>query len=384
VSSRLSQNSSRLRTNDLARKFFASVLGISLAFFLGFSLGKNSVDGTVDQAINEIVAVDPDGISLELLRQAAIEGALKASGDEWSNYFPESTMDLFRERLFNQYTGLGIWLRKSEVGSIEVASVMPKSPAEQSGIRVGDQLVAVNENSLEGVSLTSALAVIRGALGKSVDLTIDRKGKYQVVSVEKSVLPVENIEATEITEGVVLLGVANFNLGTSEQIRVQLRNLSHDKGIIIDLRDNPGGQIQEAVKTAELFLQDGVIVSYEKANSGQVVYRASNRNPDQSPLIVLINRDSSSAAEILAGALQDRNRAVLIGERTMGKGTVQEFITLNDGSKLELTVAKYRTPSGRIIDGVGIEPDLAANDDEIAKRALQVLSGLATLGSKNS
>lgn len=384
MSSRLSQNSSRLRTNDLARKFFASVLGISLAFFLGFTLGKNSVDGTVDQAINEIVAVDPDGISLELLRQAAIEGALKASGDEWSNYFPESTMDVFRERLFNQYTGLGIWLRKSEVGSIEVASVMPKSPAEGSGIRVGDQLVAVNENSLEGVSLTSALAVIRGALGKSVDLTIDRKGKYQVVSVEKSVLPVENIEATEITEGVVLLGVANFNLGTSEQIRVQLKNLSHDKGIIIDLRDNPGGQIQEAVKTAELFLQDGVIVSYEKANSGQVVYRASNRNPDQSPLIVLINRDSSSAAEILAGALQDRNRAVLIGERTMGKGTVQEFITLNDGSKLELTVAKYRTPSGRIIDGVGIEPDLAANDDEIAKRALQVLSGLATLGSKNS
>lgn len=384
MSSRLSQNSSRLRTNDLARKFFASVLGISLAFFLGFTLGKNSVDGTVDQAINEIVAVDPDGISLELLRQAAIEGALKASGDEWSNYFPESTMDVFRERLFNQYTGLGIWLRKSEVGSIEVASVMPKSPAEGSGIRVGDQLVAVNENSLEGVSLTSALAVIRGALGKSVDLTIDRKGKYQVVSVDKSVLAVENIEATEITEGVVLLGVANFNLGTSEQIRVQLRTLSHDKGIIIDLRDNPGGQIQEAVKTAELFLQDGVIVSYEKANSGQVVYRASNRNPDQSPLIVLINRDSSSAAEILAGALQDRNRAVLIGERTMGKGTVQEFITLNDGSKLELTVAKYRTPSGRIIDGVGIEPDLAANDDEIAKRALQVLSGLATLGSKNS
>jgi carboxyl-terminal processing protease len=384
VSSRLSHNSSRLRTVDLVRKFFASVLAIFLTFFLGFTLGKNSVDGTVDQAINEIVAVDPDGISLELLRQAAIEGALKASGDEWSNYFPESTMDVFRERLFNQYTGLGIWLRKSEVGSIEVASVQGKSPAEQSGVRAGDQVVAVNENSLEGVSLTSALAIIRGALGKSVDLTIDRKGKYRVISVDKSVLPVENIEATEITSGVVLLGVANFNLGTSEQIRRQLGKLSHDKGIIIDLRDNPGGQIQEAVKTAELFLQDGVIVSYEKANSEQVVYRASNRSPDQSPLIVLINRDSSSAAEILAGALQDRNRAVLIGERTMGKGTVQEFITLNDGSKLELTVAKYRTPSGRIIDGVGIEPDLAANDDEIAKRALQVLSGLATLGSKSS
>jgi carboxyl-terminal processing protease len=373
-----------MNLSKYARQFIAGLLSLSLVFGLGYTLGKNENTGPVDQALREILAVDPEGASLEILRQAAIEGALRATGDEWSNYFPESTMDVFNDRLFNEYTGLGIWLRKVETGGIEVAGIQAQSPAQSSGIKLGDILLTVNESSLEGLSLASSLAIIRGAIGKSVDLRVDRRGREFILSLERATLSIENVTSAQIAQGVVLVDVANFNLGTSAQIASQLNSFNTKNGIVIDLRDNPGGQIIEAVKTAELFVSGGVLVSYQKVDSDPIIFRSQNLKPNRSPLIILINRGSASAAEILAGALQDRNRAVLIGERTQGKGTVQEFITLNDGSKLELTVAKYRTPSGRIIDGIGIEPDLAAKDDEIAKRALQVLSGLASLNSKKS
>lgn len=373
-----------MNLSKYARQFIAGLLSLSLVFGLGYTLGKNENTGPVDQALREILAVDPEGASLEILRQAAIEGALRATGDEWSNYFPESTMDVFNDRLFNEYTGLGIWLRKVETGGIEVAGIQAQSPAQSSGIKLGDTLLSVNESSLEGLSLASSLAIIRGAIGKSVDLRVDRRGREFILSLERATLSIENVTLAQIAQGVVLVDVANFNLGTSVQIASQLNSFNTKNGIVIDLRDNPGGQIIEAVKTAELFVSGGVLVSYQKVDSDPIIFRSQSLKPNRSPLIILINRGSASAAEILAGALQDRNRAVLIGERTQGKGTVQEFITLNDGSKLELTVAKYRTPSGRIIDGIGIEPDLAAKDDEIAERALQVLSGLASLNSKKS
>lgn len=366
------------------RQFVAGLLTLTLVFGIGYTLGAKNASGPVDQAIEEIVAVDPEGASIESLRQAAIEGALRATGDEWSNYFPEATMDVFNQRLFNEYTGLGIWLRKSSIGGVEIAAVQEESPAQRVGVKVGDRVLAVNESSLVGLTLPAALAVVRGAVGSSVDLLVDRKGNELLFSVEKSTLGVENITASEIADGVLYIDVSAFNLGTALRFAKSLEQNDHSRGVVIDLRDNPGGQVDEAVRTAELFLNDGVILSYQKVNSDPVIFRASNADPDRSPLVILVNRDTASAAEILAGALQDRNRAVVIGETTKGKGTVQEFISLNDGSKLELTVAKYRTPSGRTIDGVGIEPDLAATEDEIAKRALQVLSGLASLRSKSS
>lgn len=365
------------------RQFFVGLLSLTLVFGIGYALGVNRGSGPVDQAIAEIVAIDPDGASIESLRQAAIEGALRATGDEWSNYFPQSTMEIFNQRLFNEYSGLGIWLRKSSLGGVEVGAVQEGSPAEKVGVMTGDRILAVNESSMEGLALPAALAVIRGAVGSAVDLLVDRRGKETLFSVPRTTLGIENVTASKITDGVIYIEVAAFNVGTASKVFEYLNRLSHKRGVIIDLRGNPGGQIIEAVKTAELFISEGVLLSYQKVNSDPVIFRASSSNPDRAPLVVLIDRDTASAAEILAGALQDRNRAVVIGERSQGKGTVQEFITLNDGSKLELTVAKYLTPSGKVIDGVGIEPDLAATDEEIAKRALQILSGLATLRGRS-
>ncbi len=148
--------------------------------------------------------------------------------------------------------------------------------------------------------------------------------------------------------------------------------------MILDLRNNPGGQIQEAVNVAEIFIGNGLITSY-KVSGEERVFNARNRNPILSPIVVMINRGTSSAAELLAAAIQDRNRGVVIGERSYGKGSVQDFVTLQDGSKIELTVALYLTPSGRTIEGVGVTPDLVVKAEDLNLKALQILGGLSEL-----
>ncbi len=189
------------------------------------------------------------------------------------------------------------------------------------------------------------------------------------------------VEASQVSDGIAFIEISSFSSGTAQDVKSALENLKFDSGVILDLRNNPGGLIEEAVKVAEIFIEKGVIVSYQ-VNGSERLFKASNPNPVTAPVIVMINRNTASSAEILAGAFQDRNRGVVVGERSYGKGSVQEFVTLGDGSKIELTVALYRTPSGRIIDEVGITPDLEVPASQIGEKSLQVLGGLASLIAK--
>jgi carboxyl-terminal processing protease len=189
------------------------------------------------------------------------------------------------------------------------------------------------------------------------------------------------VEASQVTDSVSLIQIASFSSGTADDVKKSLSKLKFKSGVIIDLRNNPGGLIEEAVKVAQLFIGNGVVVSYQ-VNESEKLFKASNPNPITVPVIIMINRNTASSAEILAGAFQDRNRGVVIGERSYGKGSVQELVTLDNGSKLELTVALYRTPSGRVIEEMGIIPDLEVNSREIGIKALQVLGGLASLTSQ--
>ena len=188
-----------------------------------------------------------------------------------------------------------------------------------------------------------------------------------------------DVVASQLESQVLYLQISALSAHVSDDVATALQKFPHSKGIVLDLRDNPGGLIEVAVSVVSQFLTSGTIVSYSRKGADGVVLSSQNDSPDSSPMTVLINRSTASSAEVIAGALQDRNRAVILGETSYGKGTVQEVIGLMDGSQLEVTIGKYRTPSGRLIEGVGIQPDLAVTETQEIPKAVQVLSGLASL-----
>jgi carboxyl-terminal processing protease len=352
---------------------------MTLVFSFGYTTGARNSDGPVDEAIKEITAAGYSKVAKQLLQRAAIEGAIKASGDAWSNYFPTSALDVFKDRLNNQYTGVGIILRKSVSGVLEVASVEATSPAADAGIVASDQLLEINGTDVQGASLPSAIAMLRGNVGNKVNLLILRSEKNILISLKRAKITAQSVQISTISKDVALLSISSFSISTASQVQKLLSKTPHSKGVIIDLRNNPGGIVEEAVGVARQFINGGIIVSYQKDSGEKVIFESTESGADQAPLIILINSSTASAAEILAAALQDRNRAVILGEKSYGKGTVQEFKTLNDGSKLELTVALYRSPSGKLIEGKGVSPDLAVPESVIASKSLQVLGGLAAL-----
>ena len=368
--------------NDRVALTFLGIFVAALFFVLGAGFGNSQGNSLVDGAIDELVSNSTVDVDRETLERAAIEGALKASGDGWANYFPTTTLEELNNSTANVLTGIGISIREARSGAIEIASIQENTPAYRNGLEVGDQLLEVNGTDVQGTSLTTVAALIRGDLGKEVIIRINRNGSIKVFSLLTERVDVRTVDASQITSGVAYLAINTFASGTSTEFEKALSNLDSSKGVIIDLRDNPGGLIEEAVSIAELFIGRGVVVSY-RANGEEKVFSASNPSPSRVPVVLMINKGTTSAAEILAGAFQDRNRGVVVGQTSFGKGSVQEFMTLKDGSKLELTVALYLTPSGRTIEGIGIVPDLRVTDSEIKIKALQILGGLAQLGSKN-
>lgn len=357
---------------------------ISLLFFvLGTGFGNNQGESLVDSAIDKLVENSTVQVDRDVLERAAIEGALKATGDSWANYFPMTTLEELNNSTANALTGIGISIRESRSGAIEIADVKESSAAERGGLKVGDQILEVNGTNVEGTSATTVAALIRGESGKEVSLRVNRDGNSQVFELRTEIVDVRTVDASQIAPKVAYLAISTFASGTSLEFETELQKLESSEGVVIDLRDNPGGLIEEAVSVAELFIGRGVVVSY-RANGEEKIFTANNPNPSRIPVVLLINKRTTSAAEILAGAFQDRNRGVVIGETSYGKGSVQEFMTLRDGSKLELTVALYLTPGGRTIEGVGIVPDLRVSDSELKIKALQIIGGLAELGSKRA
>ena len=367
--------------NDRIAQVFLGVFVAALFFVLGMSFGNSTGKTTVDGAIDQLLENSTSDVDRETIERAAIEGALKASGDDWANYFPSSTLEELNDTTANVLTGIGISIREARSGAIEVASVTEGTPASRNGLKAGDQLLEVNGTDIQGASLTTVVALIRGDLGKKVDIKANRNGEIKVFSLLTERVDVKTVDASQISSEVAYISINNFSSGTSDEFYSALKNLNSSKGVVIDLRNNPGGLIEEAVGVAELFIGRGVVVSY-RANGEEKIFSANNPNPSRVPVVLIINRGTTSAAEILAGAFQDRNRGVVIGEKSYGKGSVQEFMTLRDGSKLELTVALYLTPSGRTIEGVGIIPDLLVKESELKVKALQILGGLSRLGSK--
>jgi carboxyl-terminal processing protease len=390
--SRSRENSSRPKNEGLAgassiknqerseqiRNSILIVFSLVLSLVIGIGIGSRDRDSVVDSAINLLTENAPSEISRQALERAAIEGALKASGDQWANYFPSSAIDKLEERNSNILTGIGVTLKKARSGAIEIVKVISGTTAEKAGLLAGDQILEVNETDVQGASLATVGALIRGEIGRELQLRVLRNSEKIEFSVATERVNLNTVEGSQIDNGVAYLAITNFASGTADEAKSAISSLDSRNGVILDLRNNPGGQIQEAVNVAEIFIGNGLITSY-KVSGEERVFNARNRNPILSPIVVMINRGTSSAAELLAAAIQDRNRGVVIGERSYGKGSVQDFVTLQDGSKIELTVALYLTPSGRTIEDVGVTPDLVVKAEDLNLKALQILGGLTEL-----
>ena len=357
-------------------------LAIILSFALGDFVGQSRNKSPVEQSITKILTKNPTPPQRKVLERAAIEAVLKASGDEWGNYFPKESVKNLTQTLEGRYSGIGIWLRKNKSGILEVSSVQPNSPAAKAGIKVLDSLVDINGVGMDGASIATAVAALRGKPNSTLQIGLERNQEQIRFEIARKSIFNGDVVAYQLSTKIVYIEVSAISSQVANDVAIALRRFPHHNGIVLDLRGNPGGLINVAVDLASLFLDKGTVVSYSRKNNSDVVLESNNRIADSSPMTVLVNRSTASSAEVIAGALQDRNRAVIIGEKSYGKGTVQEIIELVDGSQLEITIGKYRTPNGQIIDQVGIAPDLLVPESQEIAKALLVLGGLSAISNK--
>ena len=373
---------SRIRSAGFNATAAVASFAIILSFAIGDYVGQSRNKSPVEESISKILAKNPTPLKRNNLERAAIEGALKASGDQWANYFPQESVNNLNQTLEGRYSGIGIWLRKNKSGILEVSSLQQNSPAAKAGVKVLDALVDINGVAMDGASIATAIAALRGAPNTKLEITLERNQELFELEIVRESLLNGDVVAYQLASKVVYIQISSISSQVASDVAVALVKFPHSNGIVLDLRDNPGGLLNVAVDVASLFLTEGTIVSYTRKNDSEVVLESTKKKSDSAPMTVLINRSTASAAEVIAGALQDRNRAVILGEKSYGKGTVQEIIDLTGGSKLEITIGKYRTPSGKVIDQVGIAPDLLVPENDSINKALLVLSGLSAISNE--
>ncbi|SNS88240.1 carboxyl-terminal processing protease [Actinomadura meyerae] len=354
----------------------------------------------LDEAATKIGRSAAEPVGRGELDRAAIEGMLRGLGDRWAHYYPAREYDDVEGRLTGRYSGVGLWLGSTGGGDggdgtgarTVVASVQPGTAAARAGVRAGDVIAAVGNARVDGWDVSRVAEALRGRPGESVELTVERDRRTQRFHLVRTPVPGGDVTVTDLPDHARRIRVGAFSRGTGREVRDAVTGRSPSGrptgGVLLDLRGNPGGLLDEAVETASAFLAGGPVVTYEPR--GRPAQRRTVTAPGDAgtPLVVLVDAGTASAAEIVAGSLRDRDRAVIVGSRTYGKGSVQEPIGLADGSVIELTVGRYRTPGGRNLDGVGIEPDVAVSADrppDVAeRRARTVLHGLrATMPGKD-
>lgn len=353
--------------------------------------------GVIDQAADRIAAKAARPVDRDTLERAAVEGMLRALGDRWSTYYGRSEFVSFQSALEGHYSGVGLWLRSAvgaggaaggvAAGRVEVGSVAPGSSAHEAGVLGGDVFLRVGKADVTDADVPTVAGLLRGAEGSAVQIVVRRGVTTRTVALTRATFSTDHVEVQRLAGGISRVTISAFTRGVGRDVAAAMA-ADGDRGtggVVLDLRENPGGLLDEAVAVASVFLDGGPVVSYERRGAQPRTLDAFPGGNTVTPLVVLVDAATASAGEVLAGALQDRNRAVVVGTRTYGKGSVQEPSTLSDGSAIELTVGRYLTPAGRSLDGVGIEPDVLVppgSPPELAeRRAVDVLTGLvAALG----
>jgi carboxyl-terminal processing protease len=368
----------------------SAVLLVLGAFLLGYGVSRGDratapigVPTVVAQVREALQASYYRSVSPRVLRLGSVGAMLSALGDPYTRYLPKADYDLLKEEIAGTYVGIGVSVVPN-VSGLLVVGTRP-GPARTAGIRIGDTILRIGSAATARLGLTQALTRIGGPRGTRVRLELLREGRVRWVSV-----PRERLRAQEVQGRLVSFAgrhwadvkVASFAKGTAAVLRRTLNALRRRGavGAVLDLREDPGGLLKEAVSVASLFLSRGVVVTLRGAHRPPTTYRARGGVATGLPLVVLVDGATASSAEVVAAALHDNHRATIVGERTYGKALVQSLDPLGDGGALELTVAHYYTASGRDISGIGIVPDVRAADrprtpvDEALATGLQALA----------
>ena len=257
-----------------------------------------------------------------------------------------------------------------EAGVVKVISPIDDTPASRAGLKAGDYIVKINDVQVQGKSLSEAVDLMRGPVGSGIELTVRRRGEKKALTfnIIREVIQVQSVKSEIIDENIGYIRLTSFNDNSSDQIEKQIKKLKKDKNLnsfILDLRNNPGGLLSQAIKISDFFLENGEIVSTKsrKKSENRKWFAKKGDITDGKTLLVLINYGSASASEIVAGALKDHKRAIIVGENSFGKGSVQSIIPLKNRGAIRLTVAKYYLPSGKSISEVGVRPDIEVNEE---------------------
>ena len=365
---------------------FLLVIGVG---FTGFTLGKNSSKDNallsqenqkhmaqmeaMKELIDENFLFDYDE---KQLYDGSLKGMFENLKDPYTAYYTKDEFDKLMESVNGKYAGIGVAVQASDEGYIKAISVFDESPAKKAGIEVGDYITKVDGESYSADQLEEAVSKIRGNIGEKVKITVLRKNnKYKAeekeIEVERSDVKVDTVDSKVVEKdgnSVGYIKIKEFEDVTKEEFAKELKSLKDQNvdGIVMDLRNNPGGSLDVCLAIADTFLDEGAIVSTVD-KKGKEIVENSDKEMDKTPMTVLINENSASASEILAGAFKDRGRAKIIGKTSFGKGIVQKLFPLEDGSGVKITISEYFTPNKTKIHKIGVKPDIEVenNNDNI-------------------
>ena len=358
------------------KKKILSIIFFSIFFFGNSAYSKNSIElyekiDLFGEVLEKIRDEFVDEVDQADVMESAINGVLQ-SLDPYSAYMSPELFKSMQTDTKGQFGGLGIEIGM-ESGIVKVITPIDDTPASRAGIKSGDYIVKIENIQVQGKSLMEAVKLMRGAVGTSIKLTVRRKGEKKplIFNVKREIIEVKSIDSKILGEKnrIAYIKLKSFNENSDEQLIKKIKQFENNNkpiGYIVDLRNNPGGLLSQAISITDYFLNDGEIVSTKgrKVSETRKFFATKGDGINGKPLIILINNGSASASEILAGALKDHKRAIILGESSYGKGSVQSIIPLRNGGGMRLTISKYYLPSGKSISDVGVTPDIFVEEAE--------------------
>ena len=350
---------------------------LGLLFLIYFNLvqsvisSENDIYKKIDlfgEVLEKINKEYVDEINQSESMDSAINGLLQ-SLDPYSAYMPPEVFNEMQTETSGEFGGLGIEV-SMESGVIKVISPIDDTPASRAGIKAGDYIVKIDDIQVQGKSLSEAVDLMRGKVGSGIELTIRRSGKKKALTynIVREIIQIQSVKTDILGGDIGYVRLTSFNENSGEQIKKEIEKMEKSKNIkayILDLRNNPGGLLSQAIRISDFFLNNGEIVSTKsrKASENRKWFAKQGDLTNGKALIVLINYGSASASEIVAGALKDHKRAILLGENSFGKGSVQSIIPLKNNGAIRLTIAKYYLPSGKSISEIGVSPDIEVEEE---------------------